>query len=92
MSATQTLRAIEARAERAIVQELKIMARDVLAIRPTLPPEERAYADGLLLKLDQLARNQLVQMEQDHAVLVQNLLMAAEKMPGDVTEAVSAAA
>ena len=59
-SIAETLRAIEARAERAIVQELRQMARDVLAMRPLLLPRERNHADALMLKLLHLARVQLV--------------------------------
>ena len=58
MRAHPVLHAIETRAERAIAQELAVMTRDVLMLRPTLDVEDRAYADGLLLKLDQLIRNQ----------------------------------
>jgi hypothetical protein len=56
----ETLRAIEARAERAIVQELRQMAQDVLAMRPLLLPRERDHADALMLKLLHLASAQLV--------------------------------
>jgi hypothetical protein len=59
-SIAETLRAIEARAERAIVQELRQMAKDVLAMRPLLLPRERNHADALMLKLLHLARAQLV--------------------------------
>lgn len=59
-SSTETLRSIEAGAERAIVQELKIMQQQVLALCPSLNMEDRAYADGLLLKLDRLIDDQLV--------------------------------
>jgi hypothetical protein len=56
----ETLRAIEARAERAIVQELRQMAKDVLAMRPLLLKLERNHADALMLKLLRLARTRLV--------------------------------
>ena len=59
-TAADTLRTIELNAERAIVQELRIMIRDVLALRPHLGHEDRDHADVLLLKLDRLARDQLV--------------------------------
>ena len=59
-TAADTLRTIEMNAERAIVQELRIMIRDVLDLRPSLGLEDRNHADGLLLKLDRLAREQLV--------------------------------
>lgn len=59
-SIAETLRAIEVRAERAIVQELRQMAKDVLAMRPLLLPRERNHADALMLKLLHLARAQVV--------------------------------
>ena len=59
-TAADTLRTIEMNAERAIVQELRIMIRDVLDLRPSLVLEDRNHADVLLLKLDRLARDQLV--------------------------------
>ena len=40
-SIADTLRAFEARAERALVQELRQMARDILAMRPLLLRHER---------------------------------------------------
>jgi hypothetical protein len=58
-----TLHAIERRAECAIVQELGIMLDEVLALRPTLNMDDRAYADGLLMKLDRLIQDQTVLME-----------------------------
>ena len=59
-TAADALRTIEMNAERAIVQELRIMIRDVLALRLHLGHEDRDHADGLLLKLDRLARHQWV--------------------------------
>ena len=59
-TAADTLRTIEMNAERAIVQELRIMIRDVLDLRPSLGLEDRNHADVLLLKLDRLTRDQLV--------------------------------
>ena len=59
-TAADTLRTIEMNAERAIVQELRIMIRDVLDLRPSLGLEDRNHADVLLLKLDRLARDQWV--------------------------------
>ena len=47
-----TLRAIEARAERAIVQELRLMTHEILGMRTHLALEDRAHADSLLMKLD----------------------------------------
>ena len=59
-TAADTLRTIEMNAERAIVQELRIMIRDVLDLRPSLGREDGDHADVLLLKLDRLARDQMV--------------------------------
>ena len=55
-TAADTLRAIEARAERAIVQELRLMMQEILGLRTQLVLEDRAHADALLLKLDHLER------------------------------------
>lgn len=63
----QTLHAIELRAERAIVQELRIMVGEVLALRPCLGIEDRTYADGLLMKLDRLILDQSVPSECSNA-------------------------
>jgi hypothetical protein len=52
------LYAIERRAERAIVPELRILLDEVLAVRPALSMDDRAYADGLLMKLDRLMQEQ----------------------------------
>ena len=57
------LYAIERCAERAIVQELRIMLDEVLALRPTLNMDDRAYADGLLMKLDRLIQDQTLLIE-----------------------------
>lgn len=59
-SAAETLRALEARSERAIVQELRLMVKEVRAMRSSLIPEDRAHADALLLKLNRLEAQQSV--------------------------------
>lgn len=59
-SIAETLRAIEACAEHAIVQELRLMTQEILAMRTLLVLEERSHADALLLKLDRLAQDQMV--------------------------------
>jgi hypothetical protein len=64
------LQVIERRAERAIVQELRILMDDVLALRPTLNFDDRAYADGLLLTLDRLIRDQILAAELETALPV----------------------
>lgn len=61
-SVADTLRAIEARAERAIVQDLRLMTQEILAMRTLLVLEDRSHADALLLKLDRLAANQVAPM------------------------------
>ncbi len=67
-TATDTLRAIEARAERAIVQELRLMMQEILGLRTQLVLEDRAHADGLLLKLDRLERDQVTAPANEVAV------------------------
>lgn len=57
---TETLCAIERRAERAIVLELRLMTQEILAMRTQLTLEDRTRADALLLKLDCLERCQRV--------------------------------
>jgi hypothetical protein len=59
-SATETLRAIEARAERAIVQELRLMVQEIVGLRTRLALDDCAHADALLLKLGRLERDQVV--------------------------------
>jgi hypothetical protein len=59
-SATEILNAIEARAQRAIVQELRLMKKEVLQLRPSLSPEDQDHADALLLKLGRLESDQIV--------------------------------
>ena len=51
-TAAETLGAIEAGAERAIVQELRLMAQEILGMRTQLALEDRAHADSLLMKLE----------------------------------------
>jgi len=59
-SPAETLRTLEARSERAIVQELRLMVKEVRAMRASLTPEDRAHADALLLKLGRLEAEQSV--------------------------------
>ena len=59
-TAADTLRAIEARAERAIAQELRLMAQEILGMRTHLAFEDRAHADSLLMKLDHQEYAQIV--------------------------------
>lgn len=58
MTPHSVLHSIELHAEGAIPQELAVMTHEVLLLRPALAMEDREYADCLLLKLDQLIRNQ----------------------------------
>lgn len=60
-SITDTLCAIERRAERAIVQELRLMTQEILSMRAHLTLEDRAHADALLLKLSHLESCQQVE-------------------------------
>ena len=64
-TAADTLRAIEARAERAIVQELRLMMQEILGLRTQLVLEDRAHADALLLKLDRLESDQVAAPRSD---------------------------
>jgi hypothetical protein len=59
-TATEILNAIEARAERAIIQELRLMKKEVLQLRPSLSREDQDHADALLLKLGRLESDQIV--------------------------------
>lgn len=59
-TATDILRSIEQRAERAIAQELHQMIQQVLGLRTALVLDDRAHADALLLKLDRLIDDQVV--------------------------------
>ena len=49
--ATEILNAIEARAERAIAQELPLMTNKILRLRRALSTDTQEHADALLLKL-----------------------------------------
>ena len=53
-TATETLRYIEERAEKAILHELHVLMQCVLDMRSQLLLNDRAHADRLLLKLDGL--------------------------------------
>lgn len=57
---TAILNAIEAHAETAIVQELRLIKKEVEKLRPSLCPDDQEYADSLLLKLDRLISEQIV--------------------------------
>jgi hypothetical protein len=59
-SAIEILNAIEARAERAIVQELRHMKKEVLHLRSSLSPEDPDHADALLLKLGRMESDQAI--------------------------------
>ena len=75
-----TLPAIEVHAD-AIVQELRIMIQEVLVPCPSLNMEGRAYADGLLMKLDRLLRDQLVPSDCSDTAAVDSLLLATMMPP-----------
>jgi hypothetical protein len=79
MNATDVLRSIEVDAERAIPQELVAMIADVKLMRPALHGEEVEYADALLLKLDQLIRDQ--QLEPLDRDLQESIASAWYAMP-----------
>jgi hypothetical protein len=56
----EALHAIEAQADRATVQELRRMIIQARQLLPGLDGEGRAFAAALMLKLDRLARDQMV--------------------------------
>lgn len=57
---TAILDAIEDHANRAIVQELRIIKKEIEKLRPSLRPDDQEHADALLLKLDRLISDQVV--------------------------------
>jgi len=59
-TATEILNTIEARAERALVRELRLITKEVLQLRPSLSPEDQDHADALLLKLGRMASDHMV--------------------------------
>jgi hypothetical protein len=78
----ETLLSIEKRAERAIVQELRLMVQEILILRPALGLQDRAHADALLLKLDRLEANQQVASAQDIAAPI--MLLPDLQLPAAV--------
>lgn len=60
ITVTAILNAIEAHADSAIVQELRIIKKEVLQLRPYLNPDDQEHAAALLLKLDRLLSDQVV--------------------------------
>ena len=59
-TAADTLRAIETRVKRAIVQQLRLMVQEILGMRTHLALEDRAHADLLLMKLGHQERAQTI--------------------------------
>lgn len=59
-TATDALCAIERRANRAIVQELRLLIKEVQALQPCLAGDDSAHAHALLLKLEHLQQSQVV--------------------------------
>lgn len=57
---TAILNAIEDHANRAIVQELRIIKKEIEKLRPSLRPDDQEHADSLLLKLDRLIADQII--------------------------------
>lgn len=57
---TAILNAIEDHANRAIVQELRLIKKEVEKLRPSLRPDDQDHADALLLKLERLISDQIV--------------------------------
>jgi len=62
---TETLNAIEAHAECAIVQELLRMKKEVRQLRPSLSPDDQEHANALLWKLERLVAEQMVVASDD---------------------------
>ena len=60
ITVTAILNAIEAHAECAIVQELRLIKMEVEKLRPSLCPDDQEHADALLVKLDRLISDQIV--------------------------------
>lgn len=60
ITVTAILNALEDHANRAIVQELRLIRQEVEKLRPSLPPDNQEHADALLLKLDRLISDQIV--------------------------------
>jgi hypothetical protein len=58
-----TLHSIEAMAERAAVQELRRMIKDVEELRQSLDADGQAFSEALVLKLEHLLGDQLAQRE-----------------------------
>jgi hypothetical protein len=54
------LNAIEDHANRAIVQELRLIKKEVEKLRPSLYLDDQEHAEALLLKLDRLISDQVV--------------------------------
>jgi hypothetical protein len=82
MTPHSVLHSIELCAEGAIAQELAVMTDEVLLLLPTLEMEDREYANCLLLKLDQLIRNQ--QLEPLSSRLQTQFVARQTKQPSPV--------
>ena len=74
--ATEILNAIEARAERAIAQEIPLMVKKILRLRPALSTDAQEQADALLLKLYRL-KSELVFVTDDETTPEQQFLREA---------------
>ena len=57
---TAILNAIEAHAENAAVEQLRIMKNELERLRPSLCLDDQEHADGLLLKVDRLISDKIV--------------------------------
>jgi hypothetical protein len=87
MSVHHTLRDIEIQSETAIPQQLELMTREVLALRPSLSMEERGYADGLLLKLDGLRSAQQIQPDNAKQPCLSSSVLLPVAVTGHAAEA-----
>lgn len=60
ITVTAILNAIEDHANRAIVQELRLIKKEVERLHPSLRPADQEHAEALLLKLDRLIADQII--------------------------------
>ena len=74
---TKILNAIEAYADRALVQELRLIQKEVRQLRPFLSPDDQDHADALLLKLGRLESDQVI-LTADASVLEKEFQAVAQ--------------
>lgn len=80
----ETLRAIESRAERALVPELRQLKQEILGLRSQLSSEDQDHANALMLKLERLACEQVCAplcTEEAHEFLLPTLSLTLYESP-----------